>query len=177
MAFAGYLIKLGGSSGNELPMTYMKPESYVAEPNQRMESEAARAVTGLLHRTTVSHTATKIEFETPIMRNSDIVALKMNGNVTFHYVGIVGFRQIDGFLPDNPLKNAEMSMEDDCGMIDGIINNGKNPALEQEKEDMVAKKPQPLPLREQMKRAMEKHQATPPSVPHPAKKRKVEQSL
>ena len=25
---------------------------------------------------------------------------------------------------DNPLKNAEMSMEDDYGMIDGIINNG-----------------------------------------------------
>ena len=117
------------------------------------------------------------DFQGHSLSASDIVALKMNGNVTFHYVGIVGFRQIDGFLPDNPLKNAEMSMEDDCGMIDGIINNGKNPAMEQEKEDMVAKKPQPLPLREQMKRAMEKHQATPPSVPHPAKKRKVEQSL
>lgn len=25
---------------------------------------------------------------------------------------------------DNPLKNAEMSLEDDYGMIDGIINNG-----------------------------------------------------
>jgi len=75
MAFAGYLIKLGGSSGAELPMTYMKPESYVAEPNQRMESEAARAVTGLLHRTTVSHTATKIEFETPVMTNREVSAL------------------------------------------------------------------------------------------------------
>ena len=28
---------------------------------------------------------------------------------------------------DNPLKNAEMSLEDDYGMIDGIINNGKAP--------------------------------------------------
>lgn len=27
-------------------------------------------------------------------------------------------------VPDNPLKNAEMSMEDDYDMIDGIINNG-----------------------------------------------------
>ena len=80
MAFTGYLIKLGGSSGAELPMKYMKPESYVAEPNQRMESEAARAVTGLLHRTTVSHTATKIEFETPIMTNKDIATL--NGLLT-----------------------------------------------------------------------------------------------
>ena len=27
------------------------------------------------------------------------------------------------------LKNAEMAMEDDYGMIDGIINNGKNPSV------------------------------------------------
>ena len=39
------------------------------------------------------------------------------------------------FLPDNYLKNAEMAMEDDYGMIDGIINNGKSPArVEQERQ-------------------------------------------
>ena len=27
---------------------------------------------------------------------------------------------------ENYLKNAEMAMEDDYGMIDGIINNGKD---------------------------------------------------
>lgn len=37
----------------------------------------------------------------------------------------------------NHLKNAEMSMEDDYGMIDGIINNGKAPG----KEDSKEKKP------------------------------------
>lgn len=37
----------------------------------------------------------------------------------------------------NHLKNAEMSMEDDYGMIDGIINNGKAPG----KEDFKEKKP------------------------------------
>ena len=62
---------------------------------------------------------------------SDIVALKLNGAVSFHYVDSFGFKRLDGFLPDNPLKNAEMSVEDDYGMIDGIINNGKNPVLEQ----------------------------------------------
>ena len=61
---------------------------------------------------------------------SDIVALKLNGAVSFHYVDSFGFQRLDGFLPDNPLKNAEMTVEDDYGMIDGIINNGKNPALE-----------------------------------------------
>ena len=55
---------------------------------------------------------------------SDIVVLKQQGAVSSHYVDSVGFVQLSAFLPDNYLKNAEMSMEDDYGMIDGIINNG-----------------------------------------------------
>lgn len=75
MAFSGFLIKLGGSSGIELPMEYMAVESYKCTPNQRMESKATRSVTGLLQRTTVSHTATKIEFETPHLTNKQRSAL------------------------------------------------------------------------------------------------------
>ena len=56
---------------------------------------------------------------------SDIVALKKNGVVSCHYVDSWGFKELPGFLkPENYLKNAEMAMEDDYGMIDGIINNG-----------------------------------------------------
>ena len=56
---------------------------------------------------------------------SDIVALKQNGVVSCHYVDAWGFKELPGFLkPENYLKNAEMAMEDDYGMIDGIINNG-----------------------------------------------------
>ena len=56
---------------------------------------------------------------------SDIVALKQNGVVSCHYVDSWGFKELPGFLkPENYLKNAEMAMEDDFGMIDGIINNG-----------------------------------------------------
>ncbi len=55
---------------------------------------------------------------------SDIVVLKQQGAVSSHYVDSVGFVQFPAFLPDNYLKNAEMSMEDDYGVIDGIINNG-----------------------------------------------------
>ena len=55
---------------------------------------------------------------------SDIVVLRQQGAVSSHYVDSVGFVQLSAFLPDNYLKNAEMSMEDDYGMIDGIINNG-----------------------------------------------------
>ena len=56
---------------------------------------------------------------------SDIVALKVDGTVSVHYVDRYGFQELHGFLSDQPLKNAEMQMEDDYGMIDGIINNGK----------------------------------------------------
>ena len=56
---------------------------------------------------------------------SDIVALKQNGVVSCHYVDSWGFKELPGFFkPENYLKNAEMAMEDDYGMIDGIINNG-----------------------------------------------------
>lgn len=56
---------------------------------------------------------------------SDIVALKQSGVVSCHYVDSWGFKELPGFLkPENYLKNAEMAMEDDYGMIDGIINNG-----------------------------------------------------
>ena len=56
---------------------------------------------------------------------SDIVALKVNGNVTAHYVDRYGWQELQGFLSDQPLRNAEMMLKDDYGMIDGIINNGK----------------------------------------------------
>ena len=56
---------------------------------------------------------------------SDIVALRQNGVVSCHYVDSIGFQELPGFLkPENYLKAAEMAMEDDYGMIDGIINNG-----------------------------------------------------
>lgn len=72
MAYNGYLIKLGGSSGTPLPMKFIKLDGYNISPNQRMEAEAGRAVTGLLHRTTVQHTASKIEINTPYMTNLDV---------------------------------------------------------------------------------------------------------
>lgn len=72
MAYNGYLIKLGGSGGTILPMQYIKVSEYNITPNQRMESEAKRAVTGHLHRSTVAHTATKVEFNSPIMTNMDM---------------------------------------------------------------------------------------------------------
>ena len=65
---------------------------------------------------------------------SDIVAIKQNGAISCHYVDRWDFKELPDFLAkENPLKTAEMSVEDDYGMIDGIINNGKS-AAEKEKE-------------------------------------------
>lgn len=62
---------------------------------------------------------------------SDIVALKQDGKVSYHYCDSMGFQELPAFQkPENYLKAAEMSMEDDYGMIDGIINNGsKQPTV------------------------------------------------
>ena len=71
---------------------------------------------------------------------SDIVVLRQQGAVSSHYVDSVGFVQLPAFLPDNYLKNAEMSMEDDYGMIDGIINNGpkEQPEVKPKAPDLSA---------------------------------------
>ena len=75
MAFSGYLIRLGGNSGDNLPMELIAAESYSATPDQRLESKAARAVTGKLYRSTCDHMATKIEIETVPMTNRDLTGL------------------------------------------------------------------------------------------------------
>ena len=83
---------------------------------------------------------------------SDIVALRQNGVVSCHYVDSIGFQELPGFLkPENYLKAAEMAMEDDYGMIDGVINNGK-------KEEPVEK----ASVLDQLK---EKQEAVPPAPP------------
>ena len=60
---------------------------------------------------------------------SDIIALKQDGVVSYHYCDNVGFQELPGFMSENYLKAAEMSLEDDYSMIDGIINNGQKPTV------------------------------------------------
>ena len=67
------------------------------------------------------------------------------------YPDSFGFKELPEFIkPENYLKAAEMSMEDDYGMLDGIINNGpreeKRSVLEQLKEK-AAETPAPFPAK------------------------------
>ena len=86
-----------------------------------------------------------VDFHSPSMSVSDIVAIRQDGKVSCHYCDSVGFTQIPGFLPQNPLKNAEMAVEDDYGMIDGIINNGAKEPTVAELEQQ-ARSGQPISL-------------------------------
>ena len=73
MAFNGKLIQLKtGANYVDFPLKYIKAESYKVTPDQRMESKAARAATGLLVRTTCDHTASKIDFDTTPLTNADV---------------------------------------------------------------------------------------------------------
>ena len=63
------------------------------------------------------------DFNGHSMSVSDVVALKRNGKITYYFTDSIGFEKLENFM-DNPLRNAELMLEDDCNMIDGIINNG-----------------------------------------------------
>ena len=63
---------------------------------------------------------------------SDVVVLREYGKDTAHYCDTIGFTEVPQFLnpqqtqeKENPLRTAEMTIEDDYGMIDGVINNGR----------------------------------------------------
>jgi len=123
MSYSGYLIKIGGSSGTILPFKYIKVDGYNITPNQRMETEAKRDVTGLLHRNTVAHTASKIEFTTPYMTNSDLddmITLFRNAwtNSTERKLVIEYYD-----MESNTYKTADVYMPDIKFEIDHIDND------------------------------------------------------
>ena len=121
---------------------------------QTAETEQAAILEELYARFNLNHPAGFIGHS---LSMSDIVALRQSGKVSCHYVDTYGFREVKAFLPDNLLHSAEISMEDDYDMIDGIIgNNGKNAALEDPKPS-EAKKERRLSLREQLQQARDNH--------------------
>lgn len=71
---------------------------------------------------------------------SDIIVLHKDQRDHAYYVDSFGFRQVPEFFTDNPLKMIEELLEDDYGMIDGIINNGDRRKEEEEKKGSVMDK-------------------------------------
>jgi len=78
------------------------------------------------------------DYMRPSMSVSDIVAIRQEGVLSCHYVDRFAFNELHGFFTeDNPLKNAEMQMEDDYNMLDGTINNGPKQPTVAELEEQV----------------------------------------
>ena len=106
------------------------------------QGDTTTRLEGLYEQFNLHHPA---DYHSPSMSVSDIVAIKQDGVVSCHYTDSMGFVAVPEFMPENALKNAEMSMEDDYGMIDGIINNGPKEPSTKELEEQ-AKSGQPISL-------------------------------
>lgn len=111
-------------------------------PLQKTDSADA-ALDELWYKFNNEHPA---DYHSPSMSVSDIVVLKQAGAVSCHYVDSFGFAPVPDFIkPENYLKAAEISTEDDYGMIDGIINNGPKQPTVSELEQQ-ARSGQPISL-------------------------------
>ena len=72
---------------------------------------------------------------------SDVIVLHQNGQDQAFYVDSFGFEQVPEFFAHNPLEKVEELLEDDYGMIDGIINNGdRRKEQEQDKKPSILEK-------------------------------------
>lgn len=93
-----------------------------------------------------------------VREQPDIVALQRRFAVSYQQTTAAP-KQEAILAKENHLRNAEMSMEDDYGMIDGIINNGKASGQEEsqkEKKPSVVEKLKTQPRQPRKKSAPKK---------------------
>lgn len=64
MAYNGYLLKAGNT---EIPLSYIRYDTYTIQPRQRQDLDPYRDVNGVLHRNVVENMPSVIEFNTPTM--------------------------------------------------------------------------------------------------------------
>lgn len=77
---------------------------------------------------------------------SDVIALNLNGKMECYYTDSFGFYKLPAFLEhENALKNAEMMLEDDYNMIDGIVNNDVKEAQRAHKREQTTTPSTPVP--------------------------------
>ena len=114
---------------------------YVGELTKR--GDQTDVLEGLYTKFNIDHPA---DFKGHSVSVSDIVALQVAGVVSCHYVDSIGFAELPDFIRrENYLKNAEMMLEDDYGMLDGIVNNGPKQELPKERPSILEQLKQPHP--------------------------------
>lgn len=121
MAFEGYLLKFGE---REFPMELIDHGSWKSTPNQRQDQESYQDNNGKLHRNTVSHTRTKIEFETvddlklsekiqiqEVMNSSVTNALERKGEITYWNDETNSYEKATVYIPDVTFEISEIDRE------------------------------------------------------------------
>ena len=88
---------------------------------------------------------------------SDVIALNLNGQTECYYTDSFGFYKLPSFLEhENALKNAEIMIEDDDNMIDGIVNNGSKEGHQAHSLEQKAVHSTPVPTIKPKKHEMER---------------------
>jgi hypothetical protein len=64
MAYNGYLLKAGS---DEIPLSFIRYDTYHIQPKQRQDLDPYRDVNGVLHRNVVENMPSVIEFNTPTL--------------------------------------------------------------------------------------------------------------
>lgn len=96
MAYQGYLLKIGDY---KIPADkYIKADSYGAYVNMQDVDDYTDA-NGFLHRNAVDLKVAKVEFETPMLTNSDLTELM--SNIQANYTIVKGRQcQIAAYIPE-----------------------------------------------------------------------------
>lgn len=90
-----------------------------------VKGDAYGRLNELFHRFNMEHPA---DFKGHSLSVSDIVALKVDGKVSVHYVDSWGFYELSSFVkPANYLEAAEKSTEQNNNQLDSLMNNQATP--------------------------------------------------
>lgn len=125
MAFNGSLLKF---SGDNFPLKYVFKESYKVTPNRRQDLDPYRDGNGYLHRNTLPHTATTIQFQTKPMWNDQFE--QMMNFIRSHYTNTQEKKlQITYYSPDiNSYKTGNFYVPDVEYVMD-LVDTVKNRIL------------------------------------------------
>lgn len=124
MSYTGELLELkqpNSDTYDPLPLSWILEKSYKPTPNQRLDtSQSKRDLGGVLHRTTMNHEPSKVEFELTPMTNTQIATF--NAFMKAHYVnpGQRMFTLRYYNVEDDGYKTGTFYMPDPAYTIDTI---------------------------------------------------------
>ena len=109
MAYKGYLIKIGNYT---FPLSMIKAETYKAT-NYGQDLDSTRDVDGILHRTALSNTAPKVEFETRNMLDNTQMS-SIFANIQANYTNAIEKKaSVEVYVPElDKYVTSDMYMAD-----------------------------------------------------------------